>query len=276
MQESINRSNATRAGFADKTEEQPRYRFASKKQMLEYWRDHREDFEALGFRDGAPTLNRLLRLCEAAEPVRVWEDGMKLVSIDTPNRQSAELLWQVKGGRTTVLRVVPDQDAETFREHVLKWDDRGMHIQAGKIAKRLPEVTTIDRNAVQRILDSHGTQLAEIVGKRADRDTVRLISLLCDMLIRDDPARCTELGDGITYFDIPGEANGLNEDAHVLRWVYEGEVIELMPCRVNKVKESLDALRSFMDDSKTRRKAVARAKAARLESQVSGAENQAA
>jgi hypothetical protein len=283
MQQSINRRNGTRAGLADKTEEPPRYRFASRKQMSGYWREHQEEFQGLGFRDGAPTLNRLLRLCEAVEPVRVWEeDGMKLVRIGTPNGQSAELLWRVKDNTTTVLRVVPPgQDAETFRQHVLKWDDRGMQTQAGKMVKRLQEqgvMTKIDSNAIRRIFDRHGTQLAGIIGKTANRDVVSEISLLCDNLIRNDPARCTDRGNGVTEFKIPRQASGLSEEAHeahVLRWVYKGKVIELLPCSADKVEVSLDALRSFMDDSKTKREAIAKAKAARLGSQVSGAENQA-
>jgi hypothetical protein len=283
MQESINRRNGTRAGLADKTEEPPRYRFASRKQMSGYWREHQEEFQGLGFRDGAPTLNRLLRLCEAVEPVRVWEeDGMKLVRIGTPNGQSAELLWRVKDNTTTVLRVVPpDQDAETFRQHVLKWDDRGMQTQAGKMVKRLQEqgvMTKIDSNAIRRIFDRHGTQLAGIIGKTANRDVVSEISLLCDNLIRNDPDRCTDRGNGVTEFKIPRQASGLSEEAHeahVLRWVYKGKVIELLPCSADKVEVSLDALRSFMDDSKTKREAIAKAKAARLGSQVSGAGDQA-
>jgi hypothetical protein len=285
MQKSINRRNAMLEMLADKSEEPPRYRFALHEQMLEYWQKHREDFEALGFK-GSSTLNRLLRLCQDAQEVRDWQDGTKLIPIDTPDGKGAELLWRVKGGHTTVLRVVPpDQDADTFRQHVLKRDDHGMRIQAGKRAKRLPEVTTIDGNDVRRILDRHGPQLAGIIGKTADRDAIRLISLLCDRLIVSDSTRCTELGDGITYFRIPSQANGLNEDAHVLRWVRDGKVIELMPCSTDKPQEPLDAdklqkplnaLRSFMKNSEARRKGRARAKAARLESQVSGAENQAA
>jgi hypothetical protein len=96
--------------------------------MSGYWREHQEEFQGLGFRDGAPALNRVLRLCEAVEPLRVWEDGTKLVSIDTPNRQGAKLLWRVKGDKTTDLRVVPEQDADTFRQHVLERDDHGMRI----------------------------------------------------------------------------------------------------------------------------------------------------
>jgi hypothetical protein len=127
----------------------------------------------------------------------------------------------------------------------------------------LPEATPIDRTVVKRILGRHGPQLAGIIGKTADRNAVRLISLLCDILIRNDPARCTELGDGITYFKIPPQANGLNGDAHVLRWVRKGKVMELRPFQEGGLEDARIALTEFMEASEVISKGRARAKAQR-------------